>query len=139
MKDAKCRKRTWVIIAVTVLVIVAAGVFLAGYLLSVQRYQDTVAGIRYEHANATGIPDGSYIGECDVQFIYARVEVTVKDGRIIDIDLLEHRTERGSAAEGIGDEIVAQQRIDVDAVSGATNSSTVIKKAVDNALSSAPM
>ena len=33
-------------------------------------------------------------------------------------------------------EIVDEQRINVDAVSGATNSSIVIKKAVENALKS---
>jgi uncharacterized protein with FMN-binding domain len=127
-----------IIVVAVALVVIAASVLLVGYLLSVQRYQDTVANIRYEHTDATGVPDGSYIGECDVHYIYARVEVTVRAGKIINISLLEHRTERGAAAEGIENEIVAQQRIDVDAVSGATNSSTVIKKAVDNALSNAP-
>lgn len=37
-------------------------------------------------------------------------------------------------AETIIDKIIDEQKIDVDAVSGATNSSTVIKKAVENAL-----
>jgi uncharacterized protein with FMN-binding domain len=32
------------------------------------------------------------------------------------------------------DQIVSEQKIDVDAISGATNSSKVIKKAVENAL-----
>ena len=32
------------------------------------------------------------------------------------------------------EKIIEEQKIDVDAVSGATNSSTVIKKAVENAL-----
>ena len=40
------------------------------------------------------------------------------------------------AAETVINEIVDEQRIDVDAVSGATNSSIVIKKAVENALKS---
>lgn len=31
-------------------------------------------------------------------------------------------------------EIIEEQKIDVDTISGATNSSTVIKKAVENAL-----
>ena len=35
------------------------------------------------------------------------------------------------------DEITAEQRVDVDAVTGATNSSSVLKKAVENALESA--
>ena len=47
---------------------------------------------------------------------------------------MEHRHERGKAAEKVIEKIIEEQKIDVDAVSGATNSSTVIKKAVENAL-----
>ena len=78
----------------------------------------------------------SYIGEYDVNFIYAKVEVRVQNGEITDIIILEHRHEHGKAAETVINEIVDEQRIDVDAVSGATNSSIVIKKAVENALKS---
>jgi uncharacterized protein with FMN-binding domain len=57
-----------------------------------------------------------------------------KDGAIAGIAILEHRKDRGRPAEKVADDIVDQQIIDVDAISGATNSSTVIKKAVENAL-----
>lgn len=66
--------------------------------------------------------------------IYAKVEVDVSGGKIIDVRILEHRQERGKAAEAVANEIVDEQRIDVDTVSGATNSSIVIKKAVEVAL-----
>ena len=66
--------------------------------------------------------------------IYAKVEVTIQNGEITGIRILEHKNEHGQAAEAVVDRIVAEQRIDVDAVSGATNSSTVLKKAVENAL-----
>lgn len=45
----------------------------------------------------------------------------------------------GKTAEVIADSIVDEQKIDVDAISGATNSSTVIKKAVENALKSSKL
>ena len=67
-------------------------------------------------------------------YIYARVQVTVKSEKIEDISLLEHRTEKGRPAEVIVDKMVAEQTTKVDAVSGATNSSKVIMKAVENAL-----
>ena len=51
------------------------------------------------------------------------------------IVLLEHRNDRGLTAEGIVDSIIENQRITVDVISGATNSSTVIKKAIELALS----
>jgi len=67
-------------------------------------------------------------------YIYAKVEVMIEDGRIVSINLMEHRNERGKTAEVIVDNVVATQKIDVDAVSGATNSSNVIKKAIENAV-----
>ena len=71
-----------------------------------------------------------------MDFIYAKVEVAVQNEEITNINILEHRHERGKTAEVIADSIVDEQKIDVDAISGATNSSTVIKKAVENALKS---
>ena len=130
------KKRTKISIAIAAAVVIAAGL-LTYELISVHRYKDEVAEIAFMHKDAGGIPDGTYIGECDVDYVYAKVEVQVKDEQIVGIVLLEHKNGRGQAAESIVDEIIAQQRIDVDVVAGATNSSQVIKKAVDNALSSA--
>ena len=116
--------------------------FLAGfvlgilYLKSVADYRQAVRETTFEDINISDIPDGVYVGEYDVDFIYAKVEVTVQNGEITNINILEHRHERGKTAEVITDSIVDEQKIDVDAISGATNSSTVIKKAVENALKS---
>ena len=116
--------------------------FLAGfvlgilYLKSVADYRQAVRETTFEDINISDIPDGVYVGEYDVDFIYAKVEVTVQNGEITNINILEHRNERGKTAEVITDSIVDEQKIDVDAISGATNSSTVIKKAVENALKS---
>ncbi len=106
------------------------------YLKSVADYKKAVTETTFEDIHISDIPDGVYVGEYDVDFIYAKVEVTVQNGEITNINILEHRNERGKTAEVIADSIVDEQKIDVDAISGATNSSTVIKKAVENALKS---
>ena len=106
------------------------------YLKSVSDYKQAVRETTFEDINISDIPDGVYVGEYDVDFIYAKVEVTVQNGEITNINILEHRHERGKTAEVVTDSIVDEQKIDVDAISGATNSSTVIKKAVENALKS---
>lgn len=103
-------------------------------LKSVADYKKAVKETTFEDINISDIPDGVYVGEYDVNFIYAKVEVTVQNGEITNINILEHRHERGKAAEVIADCIVDEQKIDVDAISGATNSSTVIKKSIENAL-----
>ncbi|MDE6903643.1 MAG: FMN-binding protein [Lachnospiraceae bacterium] len=109
-------------------------VFTAVYLESVADYKRTVKETTFGNLDISNVPDGVYVGEYDVDFVYAKVEVTVQNGLITNIDILEHKNGRGSPAEVVVDRIIEQQKIDVDAVSGATNSSTVIKKAVENAL-----
>lgn len=106
----------------------------AVYLKKVADYKRVVGETTFGEIDIADVSDGIYIGEYDVNFIYAKVEVTVEDGEIVSINILEHRHERGKAAETVIEKIIEEQKIDVDAVSGATNSSTVIKKAVENAL-----
>lgn len=109
-------------------------IFTAVYLKSVADYKRAVKETTFRNLDISDVPDGVYAGGYDVDFVYAKVEVTVQNGVITEIDILEHKNGRGSRAEVIADRIVEEQKIDVDAVSGATNSSIVIKKAVENAL-----
>lgn len=115
-----------------------ACLFIAGHIIfniiGVVEYQNQVKSIVIHDVDLSGIPDGIYIGECNVTFIYTKVVVTVESGEIIDIEILEHRNERGKPAEKIINDILEQQRIDVDAVTSATNSSIALKKAIENAL-----
>ena len=106
----------------------------AVYLKRVADYKKAVKDTTLNGVDVSKISDGIYRGEYDVNFIYAKVEVTIQNGSIKDIVILEHKNVRGESAEIIADKIVEEQRTDVDAVSGATNSSVVIKKAVENAL-----
>ena len=120
-----------VIILLLLLIALICGVV---YLKKVTDYKQAVGETTFGEIDIADVSDGIYIGEYDVNFIYAKVEVTVEDGEIVSINILEHRHERGKAAETVIEKIIEEQKIDVDAVSGATNSSTVIKKAVENAL-----
>ncbi|MEA4971547.1 hypothetical protein SDC9_162233 [bioreactor metagenome] len=101
---------------------------------SLNKYQQKIAAISFSNPQISAIADGEYIGECNVGYIYAKVEVSVSNGVINNIELLDHHNERGEAGEGVIAKILAEQRIDVDAVASATNSSKVIKKAVENAI-----
>ncbi len=109
-------------------------IFTAVYLKSVADYKRAVKETTFSNLDISDVSDGVYVGEYDVDFVYAKVEVTVQNGVITNIDILEHKNGRGNPAEVVIDRIMKEQKIEVDAVSGATNSSTVIKKAVENAL-----
>ena len=128
--------RKKIVMILIMLFLLLASIFGTAYIDRVGEYKRAVKETTIEEVNISDISDGVYIGEYDVNFIYAKVEVTVQNGEITDIIILEHRHEHGKAAETVINEIVDEQRIDVDAVSGATNSSIVIKKAVENALKS---
>ena len=117
------------------LAIVVAAMYYGMYLKSVSDYQRTVRDMQIAEVDTSQLTDGTYIGDCNVNFIYAKVAVQIQNGEITQIQILEHRNERGKQAESVLDEIVKEQKINVDAVSGATNSSTVLKKAVETALS----
>ena len=126
------RKR--ILVYAAVLFLLAGLIYMAVYLKSVADYKKAVKETTFSGIEISAIPDGVYIGEYDVDFIFARVEATVHNGMITGIDILEHKNGRGKPAEIVVDRIIEEQKIDVDAVSGATNSSIVIKKAVDHAL-----
>lgn len=118
----------------TMLVIVLVISHIVMVMNSLIVYQKAVKNIELNDIEISNISDGDYDGAYDVGYIYAKVKVTVNSGNITDISILEHRNERGTPAEIIIDKMVEEQRINVDAVSGATNSSKVIEKAVENAL-----
>lgn len=117
-----------VLLAILLLAHVSVG------LGSFSEYQREMAAVSIAGVDAGCVPDGTYFGSCDVGYIRAKVEVAVQDGRIASIDLVEHKNERGAAGEGVIPRMLERQTTDVDAVSGATNSSRVIQKAVENAL-----
>ena len=80
------------------------------------------------------VEDGTYTGSEDAQIIKVTAEVTVKDHSITEVKLLQHDNGKGKPAEVIVNHIVANNSLEVDAISGATHSSQVIKVAVYNAL-----
>lgn len=126
------RKRILLLIAILLFLI--AFIIMAVYLKSVADYKKAIKETTFNNIDISNIPDGVYIGEYDVNFVYAKVEVIVQHNAITSIDIMEHKNDRGKPAEIVVDKIIEEQKIDVDTVSGATNSSTVIKKAVENAL-----
>ncbi len=127
----KKHKVIWAIVIVAV-VIISALAFV--YFSAVENYKRNVESIQVHNVDLGTISDGEYLGDCDVDFVQARVRVVVKDHIITELEILEHKNGRGAAAEILPSKIIAQQRIDVEIISGATSSSKVIQEAVYNAL-----
>lgn len=84
-----------------------------------------------------GKSDGVYRGSDSMNSVI--VDVTVENFRITKISLIEHYCSLiGRNAEKIVDNIIKQQSIAIDTVSGATFSSKRILQAVGNALAGEP-
>lgn len=128
--------KKYIIIGVIVIALITC-ILGIRYLKSVYDYKEKVKNTVINDVNLENTEDGKYFGEYDVNFISAKVEVDIKDKKISDIKLIEHKTERGTKAEVIPERVVKAQSLKVDAVSGATNSSKVILKAIQNALDKA--
>lgn len=125
-------KKTLLFIAAAVVVtaVVAGGLF----LLKTQEYKATIQNMTFSNIDISTIPDGTYEGEFDAGLVYAKVSATVQNGVMTDLKLLEHKNGKGAPAESIVESILEKQTTNVDSVSGATSSSKVIRKAVENAL-----
>ena len=107
---------------------------IAAYYMDYAAYRAAVADIHLSGIDFSHISDGTYTGAYDAGYIYAEVQVTLTDGSISGITLLSHENERGTAAEEVLAVITDTQNLPVDAVTGATCSSLVLQKAVENAL-----
>ena len=124
------------IIAVCCIGALGGGAYLYSYITDLNHYKTIVAGLQINELDLSQVKDGTFQGSCDAIFVAADVTVTVKDHKITDIQLIRHKTERGQKAEVIPGKVVYAQSLQVDTISGATNSSKVILKAIDNAVNS---
>ena len=95
----------------------------------------TINGGPIPYAN---LKDGTYNGTATIGPVKVKARVSINDQKITAIDLIEHRTWKGGAAEGvIPNKIIEKQSTKVDAVSGATMSSVAIMNAVEDAVKKA--
>ena len=116
--------------------VITGGIFGGKYLISVQKYKETINEIKIGSVDLSKIPNGEYTGSLDAVYVGAKVAVTVKDNKISDIVLLDHKNGKGKPAEVITEKVLKAQNLQVDTISGATNSSKVILKCIEIALDS---
>ena len=99
------------------------------------------ASNQISESNLSNLKDGTYEGEGKGFKDNVRVSVSVKNGKIEDINILGHGDDEAYFNKAINliSDIKSKQTLKVDSVSGATYSSIGIKTAVSNALKKAGM
>lgn len=94
-----------------------------------------VRQMEISRVNLASARDGTFRGEYAYGNYRYAVSVTIVNHRIDGITVLGNRTtSHAKAAEGVIPRILAAQRNDVDAVSGATTTSKALLKAIEFAL-----
>jgi len=116
-----------VVLAVCISAIIGAKAYIGANL-------EELAHLKLSAADLSKAADGIYEGSYKVFPVAAVVELKIDKHRITEIKLIRHENGQGSAAEAIPGRVVEAQSLDVDIVAGATYSSKVILKAIENAL-----
>ncbi len=130
----KKRRLTFLILTVAVIVVVVGAIVVKSYL---EANLKQLSDLTIQNANLSLIADGTYEGSFGSFPVSAEVEVTVKNNLLTAINLVKHNHGQGAAAEVITDKVVESQTLAVDTITGATYSSIVILKAIEDALNSA--
>ena len=124
----KKSKKVLLIIFFVVSFLLIAGKIIVGNMVR------NVQNISVSMPDLLNVQDGNYIGEYSITPLHVKVEVSVSNHRMTNITILQHDNGLGSTAESIVNDVMEEQSLEIDAVSGATVSSKCILKAVENAI-----
>jgi uncharacterized protein with FMN-binding domain len=122
-------------VVVGAVLLIAVGFRIA--FIRIERNLKNLKDLPIAKIDVSKIADGDYPGSFAEFPVKAEVLVRVRGGRLEKVEIVKHDNGQGKGAEILPSRAVAEQRIDLDAVSGATYSSKVIMKAMENALLSA--
>ncbi len=109
-------------------------IVIAGAKPMIEKNLESLKNLEIEDIDLANIEDGIYEGKYKAFPIAAEVNVTVKDHEITVIELVKHDNGKGASAEVITDMVIEKQTPEIDVITGATYSSKVILKAIENAL-----
>ena len=106
----------------------------SGCLSLTASMKKNLAKIENEDIDMETVEDEIFEGHSELAPVKVDVKVLVENHKLIKVELLRHECGLGHPADVIVDKMVEQNTWDVDAVSGATVSSEIIKNAVNKAL-----
>jgi len=127
------RKRTKIllIIFVVIALLTAFGIYMIN---RINHEMEVLTISEIPEINLVQIDDGTYSGSFKSLLIKVQVEVTIQNHVITDIIILEHQNGQGDDADVIIDDVLLEQSINIDFISGATYSSKAILLAIGDAL-----
>ena len=131
----KKKLKTILGIFLVILVVVIIGAYFS--FKTIESNLNQLKELKISNVDISKVPDGTYSGSYKVFPITAEVNVTIKNHKITEIELVKHSSGQGAPAEIIPGKVVEAQSLEIDTITGATYSSKVILKAIENALNNA--
>ena len=116
--------------------LILAILLIGGFLFMQFDLKRDLKDLEFSEVSLSEVPDGTYRGSSSIGPVKAEVQVTVSNGKIDAIELLQHRNAMGQDAEALPWIMERAETWDIDCVTGATISSQAIRKAVNSALAS---
>lgn len=128
--------RTLIKVLVTVGILIAALLIImfAFVVPKLEAGLNELDTLEFAPLNLSELDDGYYEGSFGAGIVSATVRVAVSGHEIKSIEIVKHNNGRGKPAEAITASVIENQSVEVDVISGATYSSKVILKAIENAL-----
>lgn len=127
------KKRYKILIGIITFVIVG---FVVGKIIlnKIEKDLKYLATITISDIDLGEITDGNYSGSYSAFPVAVEVDVMIEDHQIKEVMIIKHDNGQGKQAEDIIADVIEQQSLDVDMISGATYSSKVILLAIEDAL-----
>lgn len=127
-------KKRYIVLIIVVMILAAGAVTAKIFYSKAEANLKQLADTKIDNVDLASAEDGEYTGSYSAFPVSAEVSVIIKDHQIEKVELIKHNNGQGGGAEILPGKVTEAQSLDVDSVSGATYSSKVILKAIQNAL-----
>ena len=107
----------------------------ASYWWTNAQAQKTIRALTIEDQDLSSLHDGTNTGEYTYRGFTYSVKVTTLNYLIKDVEIVSNRTSKhAKMAEGVVQNVLNKGNVDVDVVAGATITSKVLLKAIEQAI-----
>ena len=130
-------KKTFLLLFLAALVVIAVGVALfMAFMYPRMKEQAELEKLQINEVELADVQHGTYLGDFTFHGFTYEVKVIVLDHEITQIKVLKNiqDDEYAQKAEGVIDNVLTEQSLKVDVITGATITSKALLKAIENAL-----
>lgn len=92
------------------------------------------AKLPFYNVQPAQVPDGTFHGKVYTKFMHVQLDVSVQEGRLTKIEIVENQGAYGKKVQPLLDEMIAQNNTVVPAIKGDEIGSIVFIACVDDAL-----